>query len=131
MVRQDRVDRPLVEDAQRLRHEAARIATDGIADSLLAIQIYRDVLQVDAGDAVALDETLRAFEAIAVELRQPFFEWMASAYRGMYTLLDGRVADAERLHRRRPVRSNDRNYIHLEGFEIGADEPIRAIVAID
>jgi len=33
-------------------------------------------------------------------------------------------ADAERLHRRRPFRSDDRSYMHLEAFEIGADEPV-------
>ncbi|MEE9607738.1 MAG: zinc ribbon domain-containing protein [Myxococcota bacterium] len=37
----------------------------------------------------------------------------------------GVLTEAERLHRRRPVRTEGRNYIHLEGFEIGAGETIR------
>jgi len=44
------------DQAQVLRHEAARIAIDGMGDSLLAIQIYRDVLQIDPGDSVAMQQ---------------------------------------------------------------------------
>jgi hypothetical protein len=33
-------------------------------------------------------------------------------------------ADATRLHRRRPFRSEDRSYMHLEAFQIEAGEPV-------
>lgn len=41
--------------AQALRHEAARIAATGMAQPLLAIQLYRDILQIDPGDATAIE----------------------------------------------------------------------------
>jgi hypothetical protein len=34
----------------------------------------------------------------------------------------GLVAETGRLHRRRPMRTSDRSYLHLEGFEIPAGE---------
>lgn len=36
----------------------------------------------------------------------------------------GLVPDAPRLHRMRPIRTEDRAYLHLEGFGIGADERV-------
>ncbi len=36
----------------------------------------------------------------------------------------GILPETSRLHRRRPVRSADRNYLHLEGFAIDADETL-------
>jgi len=36
----------------------------------------------------------------------------------------GIVAESDRLHRRRPVRSQDRNYVHLEAFEVEPDEAV-------
>jgi hypothetical protein len=36
----------------------------------------------------------------------------------------GLVAETSQLHRRRPMRTSDRSYLHLEGFEIPAGEPV-------
>jgi len=36
----------------------------------------------------------------------------------------GIVAQSDRLHRRRPIRTSDRSYLHLEAFEISAGEPV-------
>jgi hypothetical protein len=36
----------------------------------------------------------------------------------------GLIAESSRLHRRRPMRTSDRNYLHLEGFEIPAGEAV-------
>ena len=36
----------------------------------------------------------------------------------------GVSAQATRLHRRRPFRSDDRSYMHLEAFELAVDEPV-------
>lgn len=37
---------------------------------------------------------------------------------------NGLVAESERLHRRRPVRSGTRTHYHLEGFEIEPEQPV-------
>ena len=37
----------------------------------------------------------------------------------------GVLPETKRLHRRRPVRRVDRNYLHLEGFEVAADENVQ------
>jgi hypothetical protein len=36
----------------------------------------------------------------------------------------GLIANTDRLHRRRPMRTSDRNYLHLEGFEVAAGEVV-------
>jgi len=41
----------------------------------------------------------------------------------------GVLATTDRLHRRRPARTSDRSFIHLEGFEIDADETVRVDLA--
>ena len=41
----------------------------------------------------------------------------------------GVSAQATRLHRRRPFRSDDRSYMHLEAFELAADEPVSLALA--
>lgn len=44
-------DRPV---AQSLRHNAARVALSGMDEPLRAIQLYRDILQLDPADATAI-----------------------------------------------------------------------------
>ncbi len=39
----------------------------------------------------------------------------------------GIVAEAPRLHRRRPVRRDERTFLHLEGFEIAPGEPLEIL----
>jgi hypothetical protein len=41
----------------------------------------------------------------------------------------GILAQSERLHRRRPVRTPDRTFLHLEAFEIAADERVALSLA--
>jgi hypothetical protein len=41
----------------------------------------------------------------------------------------GVSAQTTRLHRRRPFRSDDRSYMHLEAFELAADEPVTLSLA--
>ncbi len=38
------------------------------------------------------------------------------------------LLESDRLHRRRPVRTPDRTYAHLEAFEVGAEEQVRLSV---
>jgi DNA-binding SARP family transcriptional activator/tetratricopeptide (TPR) repeat protein len=52
---------------------------------------------LEAGDRTAVEAQLVAFEAGAAELRQPVFQWNAAVWRTMLALLDGRLADADRL----------------------------------
>jgi hypothetical protein len=42
----------------------------------------------------------------------------------VYVADSGIAADSERLHRRHPVRTEDRTYLHLEGFEIAPGETV-------
>jgi hypothetical protein len=43
---------------------------------------------------------------------------------GVYVVDSGLLVDSPRLHRRRPVRGNDRTFAHLEGFELEAGETV-------
>jgi hypothetical protein len=73
-------------------------------ESSLHIQ-YRIPVQ---GGAAALDRSFgAAFPLLSV-----------------YVADSGIAADSERLHRRRPVRTDDRTYLHLEGFEIAPGETV-------
>jgi len=58
----------------------------------------------------------RADLTLAFPLRLPLLS--------LFVTDTGVRADAERLHRRRPVRSEDRSYMHLEAFELAPDEPV-------
>jgi tetratricopeptide (TPR) repeat protein len=52
---------------------------------------------LEAGDRTAVEAQVAAFEAGAVELRQPVFLWNATVWRTMLAMLDGRLVDADRL----------------------------------
>lgn len=52
---------------------------------------------LEAGDRTAVEAQVTAFEAGARELRQPLFLWSCAVWRAMLALLDGRLAEADRL----------------------------------
>jgi DNA-binding SARP family transcriptional activator len=52
---------------------------------------------LELGDRVGVDAQMEAFEAGARRLRQPQFSWQATVWRAMIALMEGRLADAERL----------------------------------
>jgi DNA-binding SARP family transcriptional activator/tetratricopeptide (TPR) repeat protein len=52
---------------------------------------------LESGDRTAVDAQVAAFEAGARELRQPIFLWSCAVWRAMLALLDGRLAEADRL----------------------------------
>ena len=58
-------------------------------------------LRLDAllqlGDIARVDEEIRACEKLAKEMRQPNYEWQTAVFRVMRTLMQGRLAEAERL----------------------------------
>lgn len=47
----------------------------------------------------------------------------------VYVVDTGLLARSERLHRRRPVRSGERTFLHLEAFQIEPDEPVTLSLA--
>jgi hypothetical protein len=51
---------------------------------------------LERGDRDAVDAQIEAFDAGALRLRQPLFEWNSILWRGMRALLAGSLADAER-----------------------------------
>jgi DNA-binding SARP family transcriptional activator/tetratricopeptide (TPR) repeat protein len=52
---------------------------------------------LERGDRVGVDAQIEAFEAGARRLRQPLFSWQAAIWRTMLALIEGRLADGERL----------------------------------
>jgi hypothetical protein len=58
----------------------------------------------------------------AVALDRPF--GAAFPLLSVYVADSGITAESERLHRRRPVRTEDRTYLHLEAFEIAPGETV-------
>jgi hypothetical protein len=64
---------------------------------------------------IALDD-----ESIAFERSLPFEVPLLS----LLIADNGWVVETDRLHRRRPARTSDRTYLHLEGFGIAAGTPV-------
>jgi len=52
---------------------------------------------LERGDRLGVDAQMEAFEAGAERLRQPQFSWQATVWRAMILLMEGRLAEAERL----------------------------------
>lgn len=69
----------------------------GLTESELLGRRYRIVAQLEAGDMAAVDADIGAFERGGARLRWPLVEWYPPLWRGMRAILEGRLADAERL----------------------------------
>ena len=69
------------------------------ADKELALEGYLHVLvlRLALGDLPALHADMAAAERLAAELHQPTHEWVATAVGATVAILEGRLADAERL----------------------------------
>ena len=52
---------------------------------------------LELGDRLGVDAQMEAFEAGAERLRQPQYSWQATVWRAMISLMEGRLAEAERL----------------------------------
>jgi hypothetical protein len=64
---------------------------------------------------------------LPIERTDPFFSQVMPLDVSLLTILiadTGVVAETSRLHQRRPIRTPDRSYLHLEAFEIPAGESI-------
>ena len=76
---------------------------------------------LELGDLAAVDADLAACAELAAVLRQPYYRWYAEYLRAMRTLLDGRLAEAERLAdsaRTIGQRAESRNVEHLYGGQV-------------
>ncbi len=89
----DHLERRLADSTQLLR--SAREAGD--LDLTLQGHAWLAVDLLEVGDRTAVEAQVAAFEAGADQLRQPVFLWNCTVWRAMLALLDGRLADAERL----------------------------------
>ena len=76
---------------------------------------------LERGDLTAIDIDLAACADLAAALRQPYYLWYAEYLRATRTLLEGRIADAERLAGQAlaiGLRSQSRNVQHLYGGQM-------------
>jgi DNA-binding SARP family transcriptional activator/tetratricopeptide (TPR) repeat protein len=87
------LERRLADSTQLLR--AAREVDD--LELTLQGHAWLIVDLLEAGDRTAVEAQVAAFEAGAEALRQPVFQWNCAVWRAMLALLDGRLADADRL----------------------------------
>jgi DNA-binding SARP family transcriptional activator/tetratricopeptide (TPR) repeat protein len=87
------LERRLADSTQLLR--AAREAGD--LELTLQGHAWLIVDLLEANDRTAVEAQVAAFEAGAEELRQPVFQWNGAVWRTMLAMLDGRLADADRL----------------------------------
>lgn len=53
------------------------------------------VAQLESGDLLAVEASVRSFAALAGELGQPLYEWLVPLWRGMQALLKGEVGACE------------------------------------
>jgi hypothetical protein len=77
---------------------------------------------VPAGESVL--ELAYRLPAVAGESVLPREFGAAVSLLGVYVADTGLLVSSPRLHRRRPVRGDDRTFVHLEGFEVEAGETV-------
>ncbi len=78
--------------------EMIRLATES-RDRRLCLdgRVWRIVDLLDAGDIATLDRELETFAREADQTRIPLYRWFAAVVHGTRAVLDGRLADGERL----------------------------------
>jgi DNA-binding SARP family transcriptional activator len=81
-------------DSTEILQAAARA---GNQELMMTGNAWLAVDLLEHGDRVGVDAQMEAFEAGAQRLRQPQFSWQATVWRAMISLMEGRLADAERL----------------------------------
>jgi hypothetical protein len=75
-----------------------------------------------AGDSAITVSYLLRSDGVAATYRQHYSAHLPVL--SLYVADTGIVIDTGRLHRRRPVRTSDRTYLHLEAFEIALGETV-------
>src|SRR5206468_1830199 len=68
-----------------------------IAERLLeaTARLWRIVDALEIPDVGFCDRELARFETLAAEVRQPFYRWLATAFRGTRAQMEGRLAEAD------------------------------------
>jgi tetratricopeptide (TPR) repeat protein len=89
----DQLERRLADSTMVLR--SARDAGD--VELTLQGHLWLVLDLLEAGDRRAVEAQIEAFALEAEPLRQPLLSWNVLTWRAMLALLDGRLADAERL----------------------------------
>jgi DNA-binding SARP family transcriptional activator len=89
----EQLERRLADSTMLLR--SARAAGD--VELMLQGHLWLVLDLLEAGDRRAVETQIEAFALEAEPLRQPLLSWTVLTWRAMLALLDGRLADAERL----------------------------------
>jgi ribosomal protein L40E len=107
---------------------------DGADDLRFSANTLAMGLSRDPSGALALRGPLPAGETeialrflLPIERSDPLFSQVMPLDMPLLSVLiadTGLVIETSRLHRKRPMRTPDRNYLHLEAFEIPAGEPV-------
>ena len=107
---------------------------DGADDLRFSSETLATGLSRDSSGALALRGPLPAGETkialrylLPIERSDPLFSLVMPLDVPLLSVLiadTGLVVETSRLHRKRPVRTPDRSYLHLEAFEIPAGEPV-------
>ncbi len=110
------------------------VLPDGADDLRFSSETLARGLSRDPSGALAIRGPLPAGETkialhflIPIERSDPLFSQRMPLDVSLLTILiadTGIVVETSRLHQRRPIRTPDRSYLHLEGFEISAGESI-------
>ncbi len=114
---------PLPEGADELRFSTAALAM-GLSDEGSALALRGPIPAGTAQLALSYLLPTRA-TPVAFERRLP----LAVPWLSLYLADTGLVVDSPRLHRRRPVLTEDRTYLQLEAFEVAAGEAVPLTLA--
>ncbi|HME70019.1 MAG TPA: zinc ribbon domain-containing protein [Myxococcota bacterium] len=110
---------PLPAGAQDVRFAAETSAVGLVPDSRGGLDV---IGPLPAGESSLRIQYRVPVQEGAVALDRPF--GAAFPLLSVFVADSGITADSERLHRRRPVRTEDRAYLHLEAFEIAPGETV-------
>lgn len=109
---------PLPEGAEDLRF-ASESAGFGLAPDPRGLAVLGPI---GPGEAVVEIGYRMPVTGGSVALDRTFSR--ATPLLSIYLADTGLLTESERLHRRRPVRTEDRAYVHLEAFDVGAGETV-------
>lgn len=115
---------PLPEGADALRFSTAALAMGLTQEGASALALRGPIPAGTSQLALSYLLPTRA-TPVAFERRLP----LAVPWLSLYLADTGLVVESARLHRRRPVLTEDRTYLQLEAFEVAAGEPVLLTLA--
>jgi tetratricopeptide (TPR) repeat protein len=87
-----------LDERMALAHELASLAdASGVPERTLGASTWLMTFALERGDRAEVDSRLASFRNVAEQQRQPHMLWTVSLQAAMLALLEGRLADAERL----------------------------------